>query len=91
MKRVRYGQQIAEESSAQGVTGSLCSSFIGGAMRYFLRVPTADPEGFTDYDFRHDDLTVTIAADELVSFYKLENGDHVLGHSSAVLGLQVLR
>jgi hypothetical protein len=58
--------------------------------KYFFRIYHED-KTFTDYDLRHDDMTITIAADELASFNRLENGGGVLDHSSDVLGLKVLK
>ena len=84
--RVRYGNCIAECSSAAGVQGVLCRCADGD---YFFRVYSDDRQSFIDYDLRHDDLTVTIAAAELASFYRIGD-DHVLDHSPQVLGLEVL-
>lgn len=83
---VRYGKAVAECSSAEGVEGILCRRFGGG---YFLRVYSADRSIFTDYALRHSDLSVTIAADALASFYRIGD-DHILDHSPQVLGLEVL-
>jgi hypothetical protein len=46
-----------------------------------------DAGDFTDYEIRHDELSVTIAADELASFYKVGD-DRILDHSPQVLGLK---
>jgi hypothetical protein len=44
-------------------------------------------EGRADYALRHDDLSVTIGADELAAFYKVgERG--ILDHDPGVLGLR---
>lgn len=43
--------------------------------------------GFTDYEIRHDDLRVTIDADELAAFYKVGD-DNILDHDPQVLGLR---
>ena len=42
---------------------------------------------FTDYEIRHDDLSVTINADELASFFQIDDR-FVLDHSPQVLGLE---
>lgn len=41
--------------------------------------------GFTDYEIRHDELSVTIDADELAAFYKVGERD-ILDHDPRVLG-----
>jgi len=82
---VTYGGMVAEVTSAAGVRGTLCRSAVGS--EYFFRV--YGPDGlFTDHELRHDDLQVTIAPDELASFYKLGEVS-VLDHSPKVLGLAV--
>jgi hypothetical protein len=83
MQHVVYGNQIATETPAGGVTGVLCRSLDS---KYFFRIYHED-KTFTDYDLRHDDMTIAIAADELASFYQLESGQRVIDHSSDVLGL----
>jgi hypothetical protein len=45
------------------------------------------PERFTDYEIRHDDLSVTIHADALAAFYKVGERD-ILDHDPRVLGLR---
>lgn len=84
MKRqVMYGNRLAEVTSAAGVRGVLCKSPDGDG--YFFRV-YAEDHTFVDYELRHDDLTVTIAEDELASFYRV--GDkRILDHSPDVLGV----
>jgi hypothetical protein len=84
MKKIRYGNSTAIETSAAGVTGLLCRSIDG---RFFFRV-NGNTDHFEDYYIRHDDMTITIAADELASFYKFEDGEGLLDHSSTVLGLK---
>lgn len=79
---VRYGTTIADVRPASGVSGMLCRSFDGSV---FVRVTHADGS-FTDYDFRHDDLSITIDADSFASFYHCGD-DHFLDHSPEVLGL----
>jgi hypothetical protein len=83
LKQVIYGNQATIEAPASGVSGVLCRSIDS---TYFFRIYNKD-KTFTDYDLRHDDLKITIAADALASFYQLANDERVLDHSSAVLGL----
>lgn len=89
MSQVRYGQEAATETPAGGISGVLCKSIVDGRITFFLRVTTASGE-FEAYDLRHDDLSITIAKDELASLYRLENGRQILDHSSNVLGLTKL-
>ena len=84
MKKVRYGQKIATETPANGVTGLLCKSLDG---KFFFRMRNEKGE-FVDYTLRHDDMKITISQDELASFYEFRDGEGVLDHSSNVLGLQ---
>lgn len=46
-----------------------------------------DRERFTDYEIRHDDLGVTIDADEQAAFYRVGERD-ILDHDPQVLGLR---
>ena len=78
-----YGQLPAEVRSAAGVKGVLIRT-AGGAIVF--RVYDG-PERFTDYEIRHNDLSVTIDADELAAFYKVGERD-ILDHSPQVLGLR---
>lgn len=80
------GKRMATVTPAEGVTGDLCSS-TGG--RHFFRVYKSGGR-FTDYDLRHDDLTVTIAQNAMASFYRCGQ-DRFLDHSPAVLGLDESR
>jgi hypothetical protein len=68
---------------ASGVNGVLCRNAEDG--RHFFRVYGEDG-AFQDYDVRHDDLPVTIAADAMASFYSVGE-ERVLDHSPDVLGL----
>lgn len=78
-----YGGVPAEVNSAAGVKGTLIRT-LGGAMVFRVH---HDRERFTDYELRHDDLGVTIDAEELAAFYKV--GEHdILDHSPQVLGLK---
>ncbi len=84
--RYLYGGRPAEVLSATGVKGVLIRTLDGVMM---FRV-YHDRGRFTDYEIRHDDLAVTIDADALAAFYKVEGRD-VLDHSPEVLGLKTLR
>jgi hypothetical protein len=87
LKQVVYAKQIATEAPADDVTGVLCCSL---GNEYFFRIYHED-KTFTDYDLRHDDMTITIAANELASFYRFENAGGVLDHSSDVVRLEVVK
>ena len=78
-----YGSEPAEVDSAAGVQGMIIRSFDGNLMFRVYR----DPEHFTDYEIRHDDLSVTIDADALAAFYKI-GGRNILDHIPQVLGLE---
>lgn len=80
-----YGGRLAEARPAAGVKGVPIRPLDGVMM---FRV-YHDRERFTDYEIRHDDLSVTIDVDALAAFYKVEGRD-VLDHSPAVLGLKKL-
>lgn len=71
-------------TSANGVTGILCSSLGGG---YFFRVYDHDANTFLDYELSHVDLQVTINDDD-ASFY---DGDGVLmlDHNPLTLGIKI--
>jgi len=77
----RYGGRSAEAKPAAGVKGVLFRTHDGTKM---FRV-YHDDERFTDYEIRHDDLSVTIAEVALAAFYKvgernvLDRGPQVLG------------
>lgn len=78
-----YGGKAAEIKPAAGIAGVLIKDAKGG---FAFRVYHEDGT-FTDYDIRHDELSVTIDAAELASFYQI--GDRfVLDHSPQVLGLE---
>lgn len=78
-----YGTQPAEVESAAGVSGILIRT-MGGEMMFRVY---HDHERFTDYEIRHDDLSVTIDKDALAAFYAV--GERaVLDHSPEVLGLR---
>ncbi len=80
-----YGKQPAEVESAAGVKGVLIRTFDGAvAFRVYH-----NREHFTDYEVRHDDLSVTIDADALATFYKVGERN-ILDHSPQVLGLKNL-
>ncbi len=90
MKYVTYAKQRTLETNAQGVTGVLCKTIEDGQTSFFFRVRQENGE-FKDYQLRHDDMQITIALEELASFYQLENGRLVLDHSSEVLGLNAAK
>lgn len=78
-----YGVLPAEVRSAAGVKGVLIRT--AGAATAFR---VYDDQGcFTDYELRHNDLSVTIDADELAALYKVGERD-ILDHSPQVLGLK---
>ena len=78
-----YGGQPAEVEPAAGVKGVIIRALDGTLM---FRV-YHDRERFTDYEIRHDDLSVTIDEDALAAFYKV--GEHdILDHGPQVLGLK---
>ena len=81
---IRDGQVVADAYPADGIMGVLCRSAVEGD--WFFRV-YRDDGSFTDYDMRHDELTVTISADAMASFYHIGD-ERVLDHSPQVLGLQ---
>ena len=78
-----YGGQSAEAESADGAKGVLIRARDGTLM---FRV-YHDNESFTDYEIRHDDLSVTIDKDALAAFYRVGE-DYILDHSPQVLGLK---
>jgi len=80
-----YGGQPAEVESAEGLKGVIIRT-LDGALTFRVY---HDREHFTDYEIRHDDLSVTIDADALAAFYKV--GERcILDHSPQVLGLKNL-
>jgi len=81
--RFLYGGLPAEVRSAAGVKGVLIRA-VGGATLFRAY---EGPERFTDYELRHDDLGVTIDADELAAFYRLGERN-ILDHAPQVLGLR---
>jgi len=82
-----YGMMPAEVKPADGVKGVLIRTHDGTIM---FRV-YHNNERFTDYEIRHDDLSVTIDKDELAAFYKAcpraggDGDQHILDHSPEVL------
>jgi hypothetical protein len=80
-----YGSVPAEVDSAAGVQGMIIRTFDGALMFRVYR----DPEHFTDYEIRHDDLSVTIDADALAAFYKVGERN-ILDHTPPVLGLKMI-
>jgi len=86
--KYKYGEKVAEVESAAGVKGVLCKTFgkDGRSNNFFFRVYGSDGN-FVDYDIYHDDLSVTIDAKELASFYTIGE-DKFLDHSPSVLDLR---
>ena len=78
-----YGGRPAETESAAGVRGVLIRVLDGTLMFRGYH----DNESFTDYEIRHDDLSVTIDKDALATFYRVGE-DYILDHSPQVLGLK---
>jgi hypothetical protein len=78
-----YDGIAAEAESAAGAKGVLLRTLHGTIV---FRV-YGEAHEFTDYEIRHDDLTVTIGPDALAAFYKVGER-HVLDHSPEVLGLR---
>lgn len=78
-----YGGKPAATRTAAGIKGALIRT-LDGAMAFRVY---HDRKRFTDYEIRHDDLSVTIDADALASFYKVGERD-ILDHSPQVLGLK---
>ena len=81
-ERFLYGGKPAETRSAAGVKGTLIRTADGAIL---FRVYESG-DRFTDYEIRHDDLGVTIDAEELAAFYRV-GGRDVLDHAPQVLGL----
>ena len=69
-------------TSANGVTGVLCSRFGGG---YFFRVYDVD-HNFVDYELAHTDLQVTI--DDVDAAFYDRNGVFTLDHDPKTLGIK---
>lgn len=78
-----YDNEPAEVKSANGARGVLIRT-LGGVMVFRIY---HDNERFTDYEIRHDELSVTIDSDAIASFYRVGN-DNILDHSPEVLGLK---
>lgn len=78
-----YGGKPAKVKSAAGTSGVLIKAADGG---FVFRVYHGNGT-FTDYDIRHDDLSITIDPDELASFYQI--GDRfILNHTPQVSALK---
>ena len=80
-RKCKYGGMVSRATSASGKKGILIRS-LG---TFLFRVYNAD-HTFTDYEIKHDDLSVTIDQDSLATFYS-DGQRHVLDHSPEVLGL----
>ncbi len=81
--RYLYGGKPADAKSAAGTKGTIIRALDGALM---FRVYHGR-ERFTDYEIRHDDLSVTIDEDALAAFYKVGE-NYILDHSPQVLGLK---
>lgn len=79
--------KVLREKNAAGVSGILCRTAKDG---YFFRIYHGDDK-FDDYDLMHDDLSITIDADALASFYEGENDAKFLDHSSQVFGWEKVK
>jgi hypothetical protein len=77
-----YAGKVSAAVSASGKNGVLIRSL----RTCFFRVYD-DDHTFTDYEIRHDDLSVTIDQDSLAAFYT-DGKRHVLDHAPEVLGLE---
>lgn len=78
-----YGNMPASVEPAAGVKGIIIRTLDGALLFRIYR----DREHFTDYEIRHDDLSVTIDPDAMAAFYRI--GEHdILDHSPEVLGLK---
>jgi hypothetical protein len=80
--KYKYGGKVSTATPASGKNGVLIRS-LGS---FLFRVYHAD-HTFTDYEIRHDDLSVTIDQDSLAAFYT-DGQRHVLDHAPEVLGLE---
>jgi len=78
-----FGEVPAEVKPAAGAKGVIIRT-LDGVMVFRVY---HDREHFTDYGIKHDDLSVTIDADELAAFYKVGER-YILDHSPQVLGLK---
>ena len=81
-EKYKYAGKVSTAPPASGKNGILIRS-LG---TFFFRVYHAD-HTFTDYEIRHDDLSVTIDQESLAAFYT-DGQRHVLDHAPEVLGLE---
>jgi len=81
-RKYKYAGNALTATSASGKKGILIRSLD----TFFFRVYHAD-HTFTDYEIRHDDLSITIDDNSLASFYT-DGQIHVLDHAPEVLGLE---
>jgi hypothetical protein len=81
-RKFKYGGTVSTATSASGKKGVLIRSLD----TLLFRVYNAD-HTFTDYEIKHDDLSVTIDQDSLAAFYS-DGQRHVLDHAPEVLGLE---
>lgn len=80
----KYAGKVSTATPASGKNGVIIRS-LG---TFFFRVYHAD-HTFTDYEIRHDDLSLIIDQDSLAAFYT-DGQRHVLDHSPEVLGLEAV-
>jgi len=80
--KYKYAGKASTVTSASGKKGIL----IRGLDGFLFRVYHVDYT-FTDYEIRHDDLSITIDIDSLASFYT-DGQNYVLDHTPEVLGLE---
>lgn len=78
-----YSGKASDVTSAAGVSGVLIKLRTGG---HVFRVYSAD-YSYTDYQINHDDLSITIDADSLASFYS-HGESNTLDHSPEVFQLK---
>lgn len=76
--------KVNDVAPADGVKGTIIRLFDGS---YAFRV-YRDKNNFTDYELRHDELSVIIDRNAMASFYRVE-GRHILDHSPQVLGTTI--
>lgn len=70
--------------NAAGISGIL---LLGCAGPPVFRIYSKNGS-FTDYEIRHEDLAITIAADEMAAFYESAAGLRLLDHDPGTLGLK---
>ena len=81
-----YGGRPAHLRRAAGVQGALIRTLDSEILFRIYH----DAESFTDYEIRHDHLTVIVDEKELAAFYT-GGKRNALDHSPEVLGLERVR